>query len=597
MAGFMVLLTTPVGAECLSTIANPCVVYRPDLAEAPPVTLGQALETICPSILVTKVGLDAPTAGAWRAANPRAPLILVHEVGHAGDEVALTALGIDVWTLAPQREADQFAISGLRLAERAWMERATEWTDDALPRSSVRRVALVGAGIVNLMTALALVRDGHEVVVYDAESDPRGPRDDSIRSCTHGGDNARMFTLTEADNYGDTRFGPSQELNALLDLPVSAGGWRLVDERPLFQAEQRWLDEVGGAPQWLVHEYTDDILSFNREAGDLWSELRSQEPDIFDDVVLRDGIVRLYDDVDYLRAQVARQRHVGALRRVLDPAQLVERHPALATSSEAGIVGAIEVSGFTVAIHDLVARVLAALERRGVLIHFGSRVQALKWSRHEVIGLMTETELIEADDYVLSTGAYGNDLLEGTASHGQIHGVLGAWVTLPNLDPALGHSLKMTRRGHTAPDSNITVGRDRDGRPSIVVGSGYGWVGLDPLRIAPDELEVLFAGVEDTARRLFPLAFDAAKMAGTLANSRRTCVRPWTACSLGIFERLPAAGGGSAIVTGGHNTGGFAQAPVVALAVARAIRRRGHAMHALYHPNRHVLFNRPRAHA
>lgn len=234
---------------------------------------------------------------------------------------------------------------------------------------------------------------------------------------------------------------------------------------------------------------------------------------------------------------------------------------------------------------------LGALERHEAQLHFGRRALALRWQDGEVAGLVTDAGLVEADNYVVSPGAYGDDLLKGTASHGQIQGVLGVWLTIPNLEPLLEQSLKVTRRGHLAQDANVTVGRDRDGCPALIVGSGYGWFGLDPSRIDPRELEILFEAVEDTARKLFPRAHAAALAAGTLRASRRVCVRPWTSSSLGIFERLHARGGGWAIVTGGHNTGGFAQAPAVAQAVVHALRDEPHPMHAFYDPRRPRLFS------
>jgi D-amino-acid dehydrogenase len=63
-------------------------------------------------------------------------------------------------------------------------------------------------------------------------------------------------------------------------------------------------------------------------------------------------------------------------------------------------------------------------------------------------------------------------------------------------------------------------------------------------------------------------------------------VRPWTATGLGIFESTRTDQDGSFIITGGHNTGGFAQAPAVAMAVLASLERRSHLMHTLYHPNR-----------
>ncbi|MGH3830300.1 MAG: hypothetical protein ACRDRS_07570 [Pseudonocardiaceae bacterium] len=110
-----------------------------------------------------------------------------------------------------------------------------------------------------------------------------------------------------------------------------------------------------------------------------------------------------------------------------------------------------------------------------------------------------------------------HELLRGAASHGLIHGVLGIWLTTPNLEPRLEHSFKISRRGHRAEGVNVTVANDREGNPVLIFGSGCGW-----------------------------------KDSGVL------------------------------IVTGGHNTGGFAQAPMIAEVVLAALRGEWHPMYNLF---------------
>ena len=121
----------------------------------------------------------------------------------------------------------------------------------------------------------------------------------------------------------------------------------------------------------------------------------------------------------------------------------------------------------------------------------------------------------------------------------------------------------------------------------LVCGAGYGWTGLRPDNVDPAALTALFDELEETLRRFFPRAHATARAAGMLDESKQVCVRPWTPSSLGVFERLTAAGGGALIVTGGHNTGGFAQSPVVAEAVLAALSGRKHMMHSRYDPRRY----------
>jgi glycine/D-amino acid oxidase-like deaminating enzyme len=166
-----------------------------------------------------------------------------------------------------------------------------------------------------------------------------------------------------------------------------------------------------------------------------------------------------------------------------------------------------------------------------------------------------------------------------------IQGVLGCWLSLPNDRVGLDISLKVARRGHVTEDANVTVSRNGKGTPILELGSGYGWTGADPANIDEDELERLYSGVADTARILFPGAFEAGGGESGLRATRRFCVRPWTASNLGVFETLPARRG-LCVVTGGNNTGGFAQAPVIAEAVVHAVTGKDHPMHSLYHPLR-----------
>ena len=166
--------------------------------------------------------------------------------------------------------------------------------------------------------------------------------------------------------------------------------------------------------------------------------------------------------------------------------------------------------------------------------------------------------------------------------------MLGVWFTVPNVEPRLEHSLKIARSGHRAEETNITLATGADGAPVLVCGAGYGWTGLRPDNVDEAELEVLFDALEDTLLRFFPKAHAEAQAVGMLDASRRLCVRPWTASCLGVFERLPTADGGTLIVTGGHNTGGFAQSPTIAEAVLAAFEGREHMMHTRYAPDRYA---------
>ncbi|WP_329026964.1 NAD(P)/FAD-dependent oxidoreductase [Streptomyces sp. NBC_00690] len=601
----LTLLDHSLPADVLPFLHGPGLLHHPELSAGRHGARAAALASHRPDVLLTRTMLDPSETAAWyEATDADAPLLVVlidADDEHAREESGQATPGAGCPRLTVHRLKDPHGTEravyarALALAERLWL---TAVTAPALAArlSAVRpfrgSVALVGAGVVNLITALRLVRAGHAVTVYDRAPDPRADAHWTVYGTSRGGGDGRMFTLTETDGYhGNPQTGPIPYLRPLVD-----NGWCLAEPSALRQEELDWVHDSTRIPPWLARAYTDDVLLFNQFARRSWEELFTAEPTLSRDVGLRDGILRLYNDPVRLSAQTARQWALGAVRTVLSPAEVAKRHPALTGAHTAGaLAGGVEVVGFTVQIHDFLARLTGLLEEEGAVFHWETPVEGLRTDPNGLPdGLRCQEEVVRFDHYVLSPGAYGGELLRGTATHGLIHGVIGVWLTLPNLAPQLMNSVKISRSGHLAEDSNVTVTTGPDGEPLLVVGSGYGWTGADPAHIDPIQLEALHMAVEDTAAWFFPEAYEEARRTGLLKESRRHCVRPWTASSLPVLEIAPNAHGGLVVVTGGHNTGGFAQAPVAADAVAAALRGEPHPTHIRYHPDRLRMFYRQR---
>ncbi|MGH8964418.1 MAG: FAD-dependent oxidoreductase, partial [Actinomycetes bacterium] len=237
-------------------------------------------------------------------------------------------------------------------------------------------VTLAGAGIVNLVTALYLVRAGYDVTVHESAPDPRDNAHWTAYGCTRGGGDGRMFTLTEADSY-NRRAGPG---NDLLPRPVSEHGWRVAKPGGLSTAEQRFADDFHRMPDWLADSYNTDIFDMNRAGGDGWAHLRETDPALFESGY-QDGILRLFTDDDYFHWHVARNDRVGATRRVLTPAEVATHYPALADACAAGTVaGGLEVVGFTVNIHGFLARLVDLLAAEGVRFRWRTPVTGIAWA-------------------------------------------------------------------------------------------------------------------------------------------------------------------------------------------------------------------------
>ncbi|MCX2731731.1 FAD-binding oxidoreductase [Saccharopolyspora sp. NFXS83] len=560
--------------------------------------LGSAIAELRPHVVVTAATLPNAVLARWRTVMGTEATVCVRVVDDA-DEVnaagADAAGGVAVRIVTAGADA---AFRALAVAERYLLARRTaappvedSWSGLAarIPHrrpgdGADQSVLLIGAGVVNLVTASLLVRHGYRVTVLERSPDPRKNAEWPAYGCSRGGHNARMFTLTEADDYHDKVPVPPDQANTLFDRPPSELGWNiLADTGP---AERAWIQEFRRVPPWLARAYNTDIFDLNRRSGMLWADWMAADPASFDDVYLRHDILRLYEDADHFAAGIGRQRDAGALLDSYAPDRVRAEFPALAEAAPDAYAGGVLVRGFTLNVHDLIARLLDELEDAGARLSFDEEAEtALRDRAGRVAGVLTARgNFHRADHYVVSPGVHGENMLANTESAGQIHGVLGCWLTVPNRRPLLEHSLKVARRGHVAEDANVTVARDEHGAEMLVFGSGYGYTGADPANIDRAELSAIHAAIADTARRLFPRAYAAAEITPGDPDAR-FCVRPWTASNLGLFETLPATNG-AFVVAGGHNTGGFAQAPVVAEAVLNALAGRPHPMHTLYHPRR-----------
>lgn len=276
-----------------------------------------------------------------------------------------------------------------------------------LPEESAGRdVVLVGAGIVNLITAWYLVRSGCRLRILDARPDPRSALHWSAYGCTSAGGDARMFSLTEADDYHAKSATDRPSVNGVFRRPLDSGGWN-VKGAPFTAGEDRWVSDFESVPGWLARVYGEDIMFFNGESRRLWRSLREDCPELFKNTGYSPGIVRLYTHQGQFEQAVQRHSGLGALQRVLEPRELRQRHPGLASSTD-DLAGALEVPGFTVNVHRFTARLISWLEQAGASFRWDTPVERIERADSgRLHALRVRDEAVTADHYVFSPGALG----------------------------------------------------------------------------------------------------------------------------------------------------------------------------------------------
>ncbi|MGD1878989.1 MAG: NAD(P)/FAD-dependent oxidoreductase [Kiloniellaceae bacterium] len=545
----------------------------------------------------------------WRKAVQGERALGVIEIGRFAkvDAAPLTAFsGIEFFRVADDHGCPE--MEALLLAESSAVHYLTNGKPaaEAVRRGPAgtrpgQRVAMVGGGIINLITAFELARSGYAVTLFDVAPDPRAGAGWRSYGCTFGGCDARIFSFNEGRHHHFKGYDIGQGTNTQFHRPIAEGGWLAADPATLGPEDEDWIDCFSQVPPWLAARFDQNIVSFNMESWPLWRCYLEAYPALFSEVGFQDRLLRLYATPEkYAHAQQSEAALESVLRDI-DAAALAGEFPSLAAAVAGGhVAGALEVQGFSINVHKLGCRLISEAEKLGVVFHHDCAVTGVvRDADGAVAGVRCGTAVISSDHYVVSTGAYSNDLLRAFGSEGRVAPMIGMWLTLADEPPYLDLPLKISRAGYAsqgaAEGANVIAGRDDQGRRVVYISSGHGYIGIDNRDPSLAMLADLGRAVEETAAQYFPAQFRRAEAAGELAQRTKYCIRPWTPHGLGLFEMLPASGGGAVVLTGGHNTGGFAQSPSVAKAVRLALQGESHPMHRLYHPSRFTHFLRSAA--
>lgn len=570
-----IVICSSMSDATLERVIGDNVLYRPDLARRPAPLAAAIVARLVPHALVVHerdrdrlVGLAAEAADCplivygSRSAQPLlgfAPLLRIHAI---------------------QEDAIEDAECEAMIAA----ERLTLRVGRLSSRRAPEDVVLVGAGIVNLVTALELADLGWTVSVHDRMADPldadAAPGPGSEIGATFGGQDARIFSFNEARHHLSR--SPDHVANACLPFrnTISEGGWLSCPSAAFDGDDRAWIDALEALPPWLARQYNADIIKFNVDSFAGWHRIFAQHPQILRGTGFISRLLRIYQTpAGFARGQ-AGEAEIGALQTQLPLSELASLEPALAPAIAAGaIVGALRVTGFSLQIKTLSRNLIRHLTERGVAFHWSSALDDVRRdanARVESVTLGGRT--VRATNYVLSPGALGASLRSSVAALRPVGAMAGMWVVLLNHEPRLTTPLKIGRRAFAsvaaAEGANVIPGRDELGRPVLFCSSGHGFVGIHPSAVERGDLAELSRCIEETVAELFP-----DKVA---PQPLSYCVRPWTPSGLGIFSAEETVRGGGFVVTNGHNTGGFSQAPEIAAAVARALEGAEHEMHELY---------------
>ncbi|KAL7918580.1 hypothetical protein ACQKWADRAFT_303679 [Trichoderma austrokoningii] len=570
------------------------VCFWEDKSQLAPKFYGLGIDAwICEGNEVTEESMND-----WVKQEPNAPKILLVHDSKFIPTLENLSKGRVAEIQAISKQEPSWVVSTLRAGEMLYARSCTRGAlghkEVILDREAKKSVLVVGSGIISLIAAESLATRGFKVRVVEASPDPRTCKDWTRMGATHGGFNARMFTPTEADSYNEAGSDIYHDMRHIFRSSTLDGGWSVKPPSTFSAAEHTWIDTFEQVPIWLAQTLKEDIYHVNQEGGKLWVEYMTRSPELFEDVSIRHDILRLYAEDAALTAASKLNRKLGSLLDEFPKPELLKEYPGFKAAVEMDdLAGGLTVQGFTLAVHLFVKKLIDRITKLGGEFTWDCEVQRIRRNASgQVTALESRLGDLKADHFVISTGITRNELLHGTASENLVQGVLGIWLQIPNVDPKMTKSTKIHRRGCLVEDINVTVGKDRTtGEDILIFGGGYGYVGLDKPSPDSPELKALFNELREVARIYFPEGYKLAKERGSFwpNGEQKYCIRPFTPTGLGIFEDIPTANGGRLIITGGNNTGGFAQAPAIARAVCRALDGEHDPIHVLFNPLRSKL--------
>lgn len=410
-------------------------------------------------------------------------------------------------------------------------------------RTGSPETIVVGAGIVGLTVAERLTRAGQTVAVIDGKPSPfaRVPR--NMLGTTYSGMDARHVSTTE--HVSKAR--PFSARNFMLS--TEAGGFLPKPFEHLSQREQYWIKTLAELTDNL--EFIDFVDLYICEANYIglrgWRQWMNDDPDLFRNVGLQNGVPIFYTEPRELEAAFKFESNWDSVRKV-DLAEVRDRFPAIARHFEDGfLIGGLETDSFAFGIHKMARNIRTRLKGEGVDFRWNRPITGIKQDDNgEVEGLYTGEKLLEAENYVFCTGIFGSNVLSKvrTLIPNILMGVAGFWVEMPK-QKGLDGAFKLST-AHL----NVTP-YDGGTRAS----GGFVFVGEDDIDLTNPGVNAGFRNFQGVVSQIFPEA--------TITRIQ-ACIRPMSLTGWEWWDKIPTSNGGNLIVSTGQGAGGTTQAPFIA---------------------------------
>ena len=245
-----------------------------------------------------------------------------------------------------------------------------------------------------------MAKEGHDLVLIDKTSSPLKPPNWQQMGCTFGGENVRMYTYTEADNYNEKGNQLYSKMDEAFEQVIDKNGWLVRDKSTLNELEHSWIEDFHSVSPDEANQFAEDIYTVNINSGHIWYRWMKEAPELFEDVDYVPGILRIYsEESDYNAARKLHSR-LNSITHGMSMEEILDTYPVFHHAHKIDMLGGcMTAKGFTLKVQDFCKKIIRHLMAYGAEFRWNTTFSEIHRNlAGKVTGIVVDLSLIHISE-------------------------------------------------------------------------------------------------------------------------------------------------------------------------------------------------------